>query len=201
MSQQQETTKAATPNEPALPVPPSTPPPPPPHYKEEKVISSADKTLIQYIQTAILNIKKDRVQCNLKSIFSYLKENYMDYTLVQTLNEKDLMKHLEMGVKEGILSRKFGGNSKSNPTAPSSAKLCDQLIKLPCSTKGTKDENLDEHKSLVSQLLPLLIKAFFSLNKENNVDTFFSLNCLCNHLSESYKFEVQDSQENRLVFC
>jgi len=73
--------------------------------------TNIDKTLLEYIQTTILQIKKDRVQCNLKSIFQYLKQHYADYEAVQTLNEKELMRKLDVGVKEGILSRKFGGGS------------------------------------------------------------------------------------------
>jgi hypothetical protein len=75
--------------------------------------TNVDKTLLEYIQTTILQIKKDRVQCNVKSIFHYLKQHYADYEAVQTLNEKELMKKLDVGVRDGILSRKFGGSKNS----------------------------------------------------------------------------------------
>ena len=38
----------------------------------------ADKTLIQYIQDVILQIKKNHEQCNLRSIFYNLKNQHAD---------------------------------------------------------------------------------------------------------------------------
>ena len=179
--------------------------------------TAADKTLIQYIQNAIIYIKKERQQCNLKSIYAYLKQHYNDYGTVQTLCEKDLMKHLEAGVREGILSRKFG--DKTN-TASSSAQQTDAAnsskrvistaspFKLPASLPSEATASADVDKALLNLILPVLIRAVVHLNDqklnstseptnedERSADQALnentsSLTRICTYLSEVYTFEM-----------
>jgi hypothetical protein len=74
------------------------------------------------VQDAIQHIKKERQQCNVKSILGHLKLHHSDNKLVGTMNERDLMNQLELGVKDGILSRKFRSNQATSSAAtPSSS--------------------------------------------------------------------------------
>lgn len=85
-----------------------------------------DVNLIHHVQSAIQSIKQQQQQCNIKSIYLYLKTNLSHlYPRINTLTEKDLIIQLELGVREGILSRKYSGNctptstgSSSNSTSP-----------------------------------------------------------------------------------
>ena len=154
--------------------------------------STVDPVLIEYVQQAIIYIKKEKQQCNLKSIFGYLKQNKTNESCVVSLTEKDLMKQLEMGVKEGILSRKFGGgNNNQTPqkqqTMPStqSSQMSESLSITTTTTTTTNQParikyflpivndniaiNSLENKSRqnINLLLQLLIKSVAILNRQN----------------------------------
>ncbi len=150
-----------------------------------------DQLLIKYVQEAITLMKKEQQQCNLKSIFTYLKRNYLSiYERIEQLTERELMKQLELAVKEGILSRKFGGSSSSSSSSskpvetqigtssssspssttnvigsPSSSKLFKLPVWSANETKLTSDQaNTRQHINLILQLL---IKSIAVLNKQN----------------------------------
>ena len=188
------------------------------HQQQQQQL--ADKTLIQYIQGVILQIKKDHVQCNLKSIFNYLKKQHADYAAVQELNEKELMKQLELGVRDGILSRKFGGssnNSTSNSNGGTRSLSGESMVvvarhrtsihlispqtnetfKLPnvCVLNFNNDSDmyayLDEYKKLINEMVSVLIKVVFSLSKKRSS----SLNEICKYLHENYRFETIGNNE------
>ena len=193
------------------------------HHHQQQQQQHADKTLIQYIQDVILQIKKDHVQCNLKSIFNYLKQQHADYAAVQELNEKELMKQLEMGVRDGILSRKFGGNNSSSNSNNNGGtrsvsgesvvvarhRTAIQLIspqtneafKLPnvCVLNFNNDNDmyayLDEYKKLINEMVSVLIKVVFSLSKKRSS----SLNEICKYLHENYRFETIGNKETTSV--
>jgi hypothetical protein len=83
----------------------------------KKTIPSVDQVLIQYVKEAITTMKQEKQICNLKTIFDYLKRNKKS-NRISNLSEKDLFIQLEMGVKEGILSHKFGASSIKEDQQP-----------------------------------------------------------------------------------
>jgi hypothetical protein len=173
-----------------------------------------DPILIKYVQEAIIYIKEEKQQCNLKSIFSYLKQNKANESCIVSLTEKDLMKQLEMGVKEGILSRKFGGNNQTpqKPTMSSSQPIqASQMSEsnptrtkyfLPIVNHSVAMNALDnQSRQNINLLLQLLIKSIAILNRQNfqldvtiNLDNenSCSLSDMCTYLTEKFDFELQD---------
>lgn len=159
-----------------------------------------DHKLIQHVQDAIVYIKDQRQQCNLKSIFQRIKAVNSDHPKLATLTEKELMKQLELAVKDGILSRKLGG-SLNGPAKPAlkSPTSTSQVYKLP-NMREPLSELDRQHLSL---LLQLLIKSIAALNQQNFSDIqsiasgasgptnekTCSLLTIRKYLSDTYKFQ------------
>ena len=124
------------------------------------------------------------------------------------------MKQLELGVRDGILSHKFGGDSKSNGgtrslSGESMVIACqrtsidlispqtNQTFKLPnvCVLNFNNDSDmyayLNEHKKLINEMVSVLIKAVFSLSKKRSS----SLKEICKYLHENYRFETIGNNE------
>lgn len=145
--------------------------------------SSIDQQLIQFVQEAIHHIKSQKQQCNVKSIFAYLRQNHNDYGRVATLTERELMNQLDTAVKDGILSRKFGGGSgSSNPTSQSNSNTSNSSpIKLQASSssKGRTSVGMelrlptlehplsDKDKKDINPILQVLMKTVATLTKLN----------------------------------
>jgi hypothetical protein len=190
---------------------------------------SSDFTLIQYVQEAIQYIKNQKQQCNVKSIFSYLKQNHNDYSKVQTLTERELMNQLELAVKDGVLSRKFGGNQKPsnasstcNSANPSPVKSCSTSTTATTSDSVAKaqtqveyripnqDQSIsDRDKKDLNIILQFLMKSVAHLTKQifkqqikagSSPETTADLTCgieeICTHLSNQYKFKIDQNSDN-----
>jgi hypothetical protein len=156
----------------------------------------ADPLLIQYVQEAIQYIKAQRQQCNVKSIFAHLRHHHSDFNKVVTLTERELMHQLELGVKDGILSRKFGSAAPTG-TAPAAFKTVSSggsstpvsPVKSMRSTNSSNNlqssaeiklPNLDQavaekDKRDLNLILQLLMKAIATLTKQIFADRRQSL--------------------------
>ena len=134
---------------------------------------SSDSTLIQYVQEAITSIKALRQQCNVKSILTHLRQHHSDYPNVNTLTERELMHQLELGVKDGILSRKFNSNTPPvSSTLPATSSPAKAAVK-PTNGNITDeiclpniDQTLNESdKKGLNSILQLLMKTVATLTK------------------------------------
>lgn len=152
--------------------------------------TTPDQILLKYAQEAIQHIKQQQQQqCNLKSIYSYLKQNYSNYPLVDRLTEQDLIKQLELGVKTGILSRKFGAQSSATTTSPNKS----------YSIPSLNNEQTDKDKQDLNLILQLLIKTVALLNKQNfnnskqeTSNDSCTLDQICAHLVQNFKFNSKE---------
>lgn len=180
----------------------------------KRVVSSeCDSILIKYAQEAIQSIKQHQHQCNLKSIFTFLKANYSSYHLVESLTEKELMSQLELGVKCGILSRKFGASSTSNPSQQpnqnsqkSNSFINSPIYNLPLFDDQPSHLSETERQDL-NLILQLLIKTVASLNKQNfndfdqtpNASPLNENTCdlcqVCSYLTDNFKFNLTEPNE------
>jgi hypothetical protein len=140
--------------------------------KESTTIGNkCDRELLKHVMDVIQEIKNAKRQCHVHSINEQLKEKYRDiYPRVRQLSDKDLMRELDMAVKEGILSKKFrqsnAADSTPQSTSPSStaASISYRLPRLETLNDDKQDER-DKKDS--SNLIQLIIKATASLNKQN----------------------------------
>ena len=69
-----------------------------------------DEEIINHVQDAIVHIKQSQQQCNIARIFGHLKERLAGHAKIGRLTEKCLIRQLEMAVRDGILSRKYGSS-------------------------------------------------------------------------------------------
>ena len=69
-----------------------------------------DEEIISHVQDAIVHIKQSQQQCNIARIFGHLKERLAGHAKIGRLTEKCLIRQLEMAVRDGILSRKYGSS-------------------------------------------------------------------------------------------
>lgn len=74
------------------------------------VPKNCDEEIINHVQDAIVKIKQTKQQCNIARIFKYLKEELSGDEKIAQLTEKCLIRQLEMAVRDGILSRKYGSS-------------------------------------------------------------------------------------------
>jgi histone acetyltransferase MYST3/histone acetyltransferase MYST4 len=194
------------------------PEPDPPSSSPSK--PQCDHKLIQHVQDAIVYIKEQRQQCNLKSIFQRIKAVNSDHPKLATLTEKELMKQLEQAVKDGILSRKLGGSLNAGQDAGSTSHT-KPALKSPASTSQVYKlpdmrEPLGElDRQHLSLLLQLLIKSIAALNQQNFSDiqsiasgasgptneNTCSLLTIRRYLSDTYKFQPAASSEQPEPDC
>lgn len=113
--------------------------------KPDDVTMKCDQAIVNYVHEAIITIKSLKQQCNISRIFSYLKEKIPDNEKIIKLTEKGLIKQLDLAVKEGILSRKYGSsaNGDSNKISSKShhSHKTSNIIKLPPRDGVSKSED------------------------------------------------------------
>lgn len=160
-----------------------------------------DKILINYAQDAIKTIKTLRQQCTIKSIFSFLREHKPDDERIQHLTEKELARQLDLGVSDGILSRKFGSEWQQKQLATNTPVKMNQQANNYSTALYSIPLNNEQNDSKQHDILTLLIKSIAILNKQNfNLSQHFpenneteqscSLNSICKYLLENYKFQL-----------
>ncbi|CAF0870228.1 unnamed protein product [Brachionus calyciflorus] len=174
-------------------------------HKDSKLVAQlrkkCDTELIKYVQETIQFMKQNKQQCNLKSIYQHLQDNFSNiYKLINRISEKDLMIQLELAVQEGILSRKFASTSSTQTSKNNNNN--NQVYNIPLlneSQKNRHDLNL---------ILQLLIKTVSVLNRQsfndfdqeddsNTHDEQQELTCsiaqIQDYLIENYKFNSNES--------
>lgn len=115
--------------------------------KPGDVTIKCDQKIVNYVHDAILDIKSLKQQCNISRIFSYLKEKMPDNEKIMNLTEKCLIRQLDMAVKEGILSRKYGSSASGDSQKLSSTKSHhhshknSNVYKLPSRESTSKNED------------------------------------------------------------
>lgn len=141
--------------------------------KESTTIGNkCDRELIKHVMDVIQEIKNAKRQCHVHSINEHLKEKYRDiYPRVRQLSDIDLMRELDLAVKEGILSKKFrqsnAADSTPQSTSPSSTAASLATHRLPRLETLNDDKQDERDKKDSSNLIQLIIKAIASLNKQN----------------------------------
>ncbi|RNA32496.1 hypothetical protein BpHYR1_029333, partial [Brachionus plicatilis] len=166
----------------------------------DNLCKKCDPQIIKYLQETIQYMKQKHLQCNLKSIYQHLKQNYTDKCeLIAALSEKDLMNQLELAVDEGILSRKF---APSNTTT----KINCQMYHIP---KLSSDSSSERHN--LNLILQIVIKSMSVLNQQNFSDAVCepsaadhltcSLDQITTYLLKNYKFSENGDAELLLSRC
>lgn len=141
---------------------------------ENESTNKCDRELLKYVMIVINEIKKEKRICHVISINEQLKEKYGNiYPRVRQLSDKDLMKELDMAVKEGILSKRPRQTSKQatsdlSSTSPSSTERSSVFIyRLPRLRSIITDNQDEDEKNGTSDLLKLLIRTIAIFNKQN----------------------------------
>ena len=160
---------------------------------ENECTKTCDRELLKYVMMVINEIKNEKRICHVISINEHLKEKYGNvYPRVRQLSDKDLMRELDMAVKEGILSKKFRQNSNSSSTpkreleeglmskdskqtnsdlsltSPSSTERSSVFIyRLPRLESINADNQDEDEKNGTSDLLKLLIRTVSIFSKQN----------------------------------
>lgn len=175
--------------------------------KTSPLDQQCDKILINHVQDAIKTIKNSRQQCNIKSIFTYLREKMPTDEKIAQLTENELMRQLELGVREGILSRKFGSDYYWQHKSPvKNSNQTTYSLPLINDTDSSSSSGTELKKKQLNDLLTILIKSIAVLNKQNfsihdknsennETETTCSLISLCKYLNESYKFQLDNNNE------
>ena len=167
-------------------------------FEAENLRKICDPKIIKYVQETIQYMKQNKLQCNLKSIYQHLKQNFADkYRLIGVLSEKDLMNQLELAVQQGILSRKFASSNTS--------KLSSQIYQIP---KLNSDSDTDRQN--LNLILQIVIKSMSVLNQQNfadpsmdsaRTDLTCSLDQVTDYLVKNYKFTHTDDMQRILSQC
>ena len=155
-----------------------------------------DKILINYAQDAIKTIKNLHQQCNIKSIYSYLRENKPNDEKIIHLTEKELVRQLNLGVGDGILSRKSVSDwQQQQQQLISPTKMSTYL--LPESI--TNSDKLKPILVLLIQTISKLNNQNFTKSIETKSDTnSYTISSICKYLIETYKFKIVDNSNNSI---
>jgi hypothetical protein len=162
--------------------------------------------LSQLIENVIIQIKDDNLKCTINNIFNYLKQKYSDHVVVQALGVKELMKQVELGIRDGKIVRTFRSSDVNTAKCDTPQFLnplsrpTNEAFRLP-NMRLVRDKDdgmiadLAQYYSIISGIVTVLIKTVFSLSKESAS----SLNEICKHLYENYQFVTIDNQSNEIA--
>ena len=170
---------------------------------KEAVIFNCDRQLINLVQQAIIRIKNQRQQCNLSRILAYLKNNSNGNEKVSALTDKELIRQLDLAVRDGILSRKFNSANQEWKYQQMTKSQSSIIYKIPALNDKKDAENMKNS----NLMLQLLIKTIAILNNQNFTDpnsitmneSTISIDDICKHMKDTYKFEDIENNDEKLV--
>ena len=168
-----------------------------------------DKILVDYALDAIKIIKKLHQKCDIKSIFSYLREQKPKDEKILHLTEKELVRQLNLAVSDGILLRKSVSEWQQKQLSISSP------IKSTNTTPHILPESLNNSdKETKKEFLILLVETISKLNnqyintKQMNQATIETttaeqtkschISSICKYLIETNKFKILDNSSNSI---
>jgi hypothetical protein len=139
---------------------------------ENECTKTCDRELLKYVMIVINDIKKEKRICHVISINEHLKEKYGNiYPRIRQLSDKDLMRELDMAVKEGILSKRPRQTKSDSNTSDLSSTSTERssvfIYRLPRLESINADNQDEDEKNGTSDLLKLLIRTIAIFNKQN----------------------------------